>query len=247
MIWQGEAILLALRPYGEEKQIVSFLSAQEGRSKGLWRPPRHLPAKLQVGTHIWVEHQRRLDHQLGRLKIEPLKAHSHLVFEAPGPLLALASACSLLEILLPETAPQPALYASLHTLFGHLPGPFWAPSYVRWEVGLLAELGFGLDLERCAVTGVTARESHNDPLCYVSPRTGRAVCLSVGALYHQRLLPLPGFLGGAPGPSLWQEAAQGLHLTGHFLEHYALAQFGGAMPIWRVHLASLLDRHAGLA
>jgi DNA repair protein RecO (recombination protein O) len=125
------------------------------------------------------------------------------------------------EVALPDREPHEPVFHGLLALLEAFETPVWAPAYVRWELGLLQELGFGLDLSSCAATGT------NDTLAYVSPRTGRAVSLSAGEPYRDKLLPLPGFLAGHGG---WtdREVLAGLDLTGHFLERNAITPgFGG--------------------
>ena len=113
----------------------------------------------------------------------------------------------------------------------------WAQYYVAWECDLLAALGFGLDLGRCAATGT------NQDLAYVSPRTGRAVSREAGAPYRDKLLPLPGFLWRSI-PAGSADIAAGLALTRHFLLHHLLVPQGGRLPEARERLAERMRRHS---
>ena len=115
-------------------------------------------------------------------------------------------------------------------LLAALPGDHWAEVYVRWELALLAELGFGLDLESCAAGGA------NDQLAYVSPKSGRAVSLAAGEPYRDKLLTLPGFLAGRGGGGV-EEVEQGLTLTGFFLERHVFAPHHRDLPPARRRLA----------
>jgi DNA repair protein RecO (recombination protein O) len=149
------------------------------------------------------------------------------LYDQPGPLAALTAATALVEAALPERAPHPELYHLLAELLEALDRPGWVEAYIHWELRLLADLGFGLDLDSCASTG------SNDGLAYVSPKSGRAVSLSAGEPWRDKLLPLPRFLspdGGAPDLGQLQE---GLRLTGWFLERHVFAR----------HSINANDRH----
>jgi DNA repair protein RecO (recombination protein O) len=222
MEWDDQGILLATRPHGEGAVVATLLTRNHGRHSGLVagaRSPR-LRGALEPGTVLSARWRGRLAEHLGHFTLESVKGYAALFFDAAARLAALSSACALVDAALADHEPHPALFDGLLALFDLLDGPAWAESYVRWEVGVLAELGFGLDLDRCAVSGT------NDYLAYVSPRTGRAVTASVGEPYRDRLLPLPDFLAGrgGGGPA---EVTNGLRLTGHFLERCLL---NGPLP-----------------
>ncbi|MCS6778792.1 MAG: DNA repair protein RecO, partial [Geminicoccaceae bacterium] len=142
---------------------------------------------------------------------------------------------SLLDAALAEREPHPTLYAALVSLLGRLAAnaPDWPETLVRFELLLLAELGFGLELARCAVTGTS------EDLTWVSPRTGRAVSRGAGEPWAARLLPLPPFLAGR-GPADREQIAQGLRLAGHFIARHILAPAERPMPIARERLLALL-------
>jgi DNA repair protein RecO (recombination protein O) len=143
------------------------------------------------------------------------------------------------ETALPEREPLPAVYESLGRLIAAIETePGWPADYVRWELGLLTELGFGLDLGRCAVTGTT------DDLAYVSPRSGRAVSAAAGAPWKDRLLPLPAFLVDASAPASGGAVAAGLALTGYFLLRHVYAEQGRALPAARARLPQEIARAA---
>jgi DNA repair protein RecO (recombination protein O) len=217
--WTDQAIILSGRPYGESAALLSLLTAQQGRHAGLLpggQSQRHR-ALLEPGNVVKASWRARLADQLGTLTLEAVQSTAARFLDDPLRLAALQSTCALLDSTLPDRAPQPRLFAATQALFTALDGPVWAEIYVRWEIGLLEELGFGLDLSRCAATG------SNDQLGYVSPRTGRAVSLSAGEALKDRLLPLPPFLIGqsAGGEA---EVSAGLQLTGHFLQRHVFAQ-----------------------
>jgi DNA repair protein RecO (recombination protein O) len=153
-------------------------------------------------------------------------------------LAGLSAVCAMLSFALPERHAYPALYARSLALLDGLGAERWAEAYLTWELALLEETGFGLDLTACAVTGVT------QDLAYVSPRTGRAVSVSGAGDWADRLLPLPGALRGMPGSDPG-EVVQGLRTTGHFLsEHLAPALGGKPLPAARQRLVDLIAAQA---
>lgn len=244
MEWSDQGIVLSSRAHGETAAVVTLLAREHGRHAGLVMGGRSSRQRghTEPGSVVAARWRGRLAEHLGTYVLEPLRGFAAGLLDDPPRLAALTSACALVEAALPERQPHPALYDGLSALFEVLDGaPAWAEAYVRWEVGLLAELGFGLDLERCAVTGDVVAGS-NEYLAFVSPRTGRAVSVSAGEPYRDRLLPLPGFLIGR-GVGGAEEVAAGLRLTGHFLERHLL---NAPLPPARERLAArLLRRGAG--
>ncbi|MEI6985310.1 MAG: DNA repair protein RecO [Rhodospirillaceae bacterium] len=215
MEWTDRAIVLSARPWGETSALAVLLTACCGRHAGLVRGGRsrnRRPA-LEPGTLVSARWRARLPEQLGALTLEPLRYYGLGLLDQPGRLEALVAACALIEAGLSEREPNPVTYQNLLALFETLGRTGWAEAYVRWEVGLLAELGFGLDLSRCAVTGSV------DDLVAVSPRTGRAVSRSAVGPWADRLLPLPAFLIGL-GRGGVEEVRGGLFLTGSFLDYH---------------------------
>jgi DNA repair protein RecO (recombination protein O) len=178
----------------------------------------------------------RLPEQLGTFSGELQEACAALLLEHADRLAALGAACPLLEATLPERDPHPLLYNGLNGLISVLQErDDWPEHYVRFELALLAELGFGLDLAACAVTGAAA------DLAYVSPRTGRAVGRAAAGAYAARLLPLPAFLTGAGAADPAQIAA-GLKLTGAFLQRHLFDAAERPMPGARERLLRRLAR-----
>lgn len=232
--WRDEAILLSARKHGENALILSLMTRERGRHGGLVRggQSRKMKGVLQPGNRIAVDWRARLEDHLGSLTVEPVHGYAGLLLADSGKLSAMTAALALVEATLPEREPHPDLFDSLDALMIALEGATWAETYVRWEVGLLAELGFGLDLSKCAATGVV------DGLCYVSPKTGRAVSAEAGAPYKDRLLPLPSFLTGRgnAGPNALAEA---LEMTGYFLNRHVFDHLGKPLPDARMRL---LDR-----
>lgn len=198
---------------------------------------RRLRGALEPGTVVQARRRGGEDGRLGFWSLETERAVAARYFDDPGRLAALAAACALCDACLGDHEPHPALFDGLSALFDVLESPAWGEATVRWELGLLAELGFGLDLSACAVTG---GDGTNDLLTHVSPRSGRAVCASAAEPYLDKLLPLPGFLAGrgGGGPA---EIAAGLTLTGYFLERSALH---GPLPAPRNRLAEIFNKAA---
>jgi len=231
MEWDDEAVVLSVRRHGEHAGIVVLLTRQHGRTAGLlpgaWSPARR--GVVQPGNRVRAWWRARLSEQLGTLRLELLAAHAAAALGDPGRLAALSAACALVERTLAERAPHPATFAALVALLEALPADSWPSIYVHFELALLRDLGFGLDLSVCAASG------RREDLAYVSPRSGRAVSQAAGQPWHDRLLPLPRFLssGGEGGRD---EIGAGLRLTGYFLARHA-----GPLPPARGRLA---DRFA---
>lgn len=237
MEWRDEGTLISVRPHGESAAIVEVFTAAHGRHAGVVRggASRRLAAVLQPGAQLDVTWRARLDGHIGAFTVEPLRARAALM-EDRRTLAALSSVCALLHLALPEREDHAALYRASTALLDGLGRPGWEGAYLRWELLLLEEVGFGLDLTRCAVTG--AREG----LAFVSPRTGRAVSRAGAGGWADRLLPLPACLMGQ-GPASPADLAQGLAVTGHFLtRELAGALHGRPLPPARQRLADLLTR-----
>lgn len=239
MEWLDEALILSVRPHGETAAVVEVFARAHGRHLGLVHGgrSRRLRPVLQTGNHVDATWRARLPDQLGYLSVELRRGYAAQAFEAPMALNGLASLSALLR-LLPERDPHPNLYEVTMFLLGFLDDPsVWPALMVRWELTLLDELGFGLDLTSCAATGTT------EHLHFVSPKSGRAVSREAGAPYADRLLPLPGFLRpGRSGTVSQQDIADGLALTGHFLRARAFAPHGHDLPEPRSRLMSAVLR-----
>ena len=241
MRWSDEGFVLSARRLGESGAVVHLLTRERGRHAGLVRggAGRRLSAVLQPGNEVRAEWRGRLEDQLGTLSVEPARARAAALMGDPARLAALAAACAVAEAVLPEREAHPAVYEGLAALLDALDGsPAWAAGYVRWELALLAELGYGLDLARCAATGTA------EDLAYVSPRSGQAVSRAAAEPWRDRLLPLPAFLLGAQAGAEAADLRDGLALTGFFLERRVLAPHGKAEPKARTRLIELMSRAA---
>ncbi|MDR3515664.1 MAG: DNA repair protein RecO [Azospirillaceae bacterium] len=215
MDWRDDAIVLALRRQGESSAVVTVLSRDHGRHAGWLRGARDGRPRggLEPGTLVQARWRGRLAEQLGVFVLEAQLSHAAALLDDPLRLAALSAACAVCERALPEHQPHPGAFAGLSVLLAQLPGPVWAAAYVQWEVAMLRELGYGLDLSACAITG-----GHDD-LAYVSPRSGRAVSAAAAAPWRDRLLALPRFLVGR-GDADAAAILDGLALTGHFLARH---------------------------
>lgn len=214
MEWRDEGTLITSRPFGETSAVIEVFTAEHGLHAGVVRggASRKVAAVLQPGSQIEVSWRARLDDHLGSFTIEPRQSRAGLMADQLG-LAGLNAVCAMLRFALPERNAYPLLYRRTQDLLAQMEAARaegWVPIYLRWELLLLEECGFALDLSRCAVTG--SRED----LRYVSPRTGRAVSRQGAGDWASRLLPLPlGLLG--QGEMSIGELSQGFGLTGHFL------------------------------
>lgn len=239
MEWQGEGVVLAARPHGETAAIVEAMTATHGRHLGVVAggASRRMSPVLQPGAQVQLVWRARLGEHLGSFRVEPLRDRAASLFDDRTALAALSSVTALLSRFLPERDPHPALYeASLGLMDSLGAAEDWPARYLRWEMQMLEDMGFALELTRCAVTGA------RDDLVFISPRTGRAVSRKGAGDWAGRLLPLPDCLLGQ-GPATSGELAEGLAVTGHFLSR-ALAEMmpDQALPSARGRLVDLLSR-----
>ena len=236
MQWEDEAILLSARRHGEGALVLQVFTPYHGRHGGLVRggASRKNRPTYQPGNHLAITWRARLVDQLGSVTAELITPNAALVMDRPVRLAALMSACTLVERALPDRDPHPDLYNLLRQLIDMLTtSSVWATDYVRFELALLADLGFGLDL------------SSDADLVYVSPRTGRAVTKETAKGYEDRLLPLPGFLVGRDDDDVNAAVRDGLKLTGHFLERHLFAALDRPVPETRQALVDKLFRIDG--
>lgn len=250
--WQEDALVLSVRPHGESSLLASVFTRAHGRHMGLVRGGTGRTGRglWQPGNRLHATWRARLSDHLGTLSGELAESLAARVLDDADRLALLASLCALTDAAVPERDPVPRLYddtLALATLiagpadvFGVLPAP---AALVTWELRLLADLGFGLDLTRCAATGT------NDGLIYVSPKSGRAVSASAGEPFRDRMLALPTFLRPdtetpetAPIPP--GDIADGLRLSGFFLERHLFGPRGQTLPAARLRLAERMARGA---
>ncbi len=242
MQWTDEGIVIGTRKHGETSLIVELMTRGHGRHMGLvrggrsrrWRPV------LQAGNTLAVTWRARLDEHLGYYAVEPVVDRAARLMESAAAIYGVQATAAMLR-LLPEREAHPRLYEFLGAILEAFEDPHVAASLIaRLEVLLLEDLGFGLDLGQCAVTGA------NDGLAYVSPKTGRAVTRSAGEPYQSRLLALPSFLLETPSGPVppAAELAAAFRLTGYFLARHVYEPRGIEVPEARATFLNWLERSA---
>ena len=236
MDWTDEGIVLSVRPHGETAAVAELYTREHGRHLGLVHGGRSRLKRplLQPGNLLTAKWRARLADQLGMFEIELKEPYAAKVFDSRLGLSGL-ECLTTLSRLLAERDPHPNLFEVTLFVLGYIEDDdIWPALYARWELALLGELGFGLDLSACAVTGGA------EDLAYVSPRTGRAVSLAAGEPYRDKLLPLPALFtnAGVKGANR-VEVGDALQLTGHFLMRDVLEPRGVAMPDARERLLAL--------
>ncbi len=243
MEWSDSGLVLSIARHGESSAIVHLLTRAHGRHAGLVRgiASRAHRGALQAGNKVSATWRGRLSEHLGSYSVESEATYAAGLLDSPTALEALNASCALAQTLLPEREPHEAIYDGLDLVLDALShDDVWPALLVRWEVGLLQELGFGLELETCAVTG----QKHD--LTHVSPRTGRAVSRYEAAPYKERLLRLPAFLthGQTEAPTRPEsdDIMDGFRLSGYFLETRALMPQTQALPPSRARMLGRLFR-----
>jgi DNA repair protein RecO (recombination protein O) len=246
--WEDEGFCLALRLHGESSAILECHTRGHGRVAAYVHggaSRKRLP-DLQVGNHMHLRWRARLGDQLGAFQTELARPRAALVMADAAALAGMAAVAALVRKVTPERQPAPELHDASVLVLDAIADPapdaraVWPLIYVRWELGLLAALGYGLDLTECALTGAT------DTLGWVSPRTGRAATLEAGAPFSDRLLRLPSFLVDAQAEEAPNDLADGFALTGFFLEHRVFDAMGEGVPDARRRLIETLGRQGRL-
>ena len=240
MEWEAPAIVLDARPFGEGDALATVFTEEHGAHRGLARgaQSRNRAALWQSGNLVQVRWVSRLTEQLGTFTAELVHPAAALAMDDPLALAMLSAACATAEGALTEREPHPRAFDLLLHLLARLPvGAAMLAEQIRWEAALLADLGYGLDFSRCAVTGTESG------LVWVSPKSGRAVSEEGAGLWKSRLLRLPPLLTGDDGgnPTDWRD---GLAVTGHFLARDAFGLHHKPLPLAR---QALYDRVATMA
>ena len=239
--WRDEALVLASRPHGETAVILDVFTPAHGRDAGVVRGgiSRKMRPHLEPGGQVALRWAARLEDHLGHFTVEPLRSRAALAMGDRLALAGLTAVCAILREVLPEREAHPDLYARTQGLLDLLgQADLWPLAYLRWEQALLQEMGFGLDLSACAVRGV------NEDLCFVSPRSGRAVSREGAGEWADRMLPLPPVLAGQ-GEATGPEIARALGTTGYFLEHRLMRSLGDRpVPAARARLVEAIQRGA---
>jgi|TARA_B110000003_G_scaffold20086_1_gene19545 DNA repair protein RecO (recombination protein O) len=238
MEWTSEGVIVSVRKYGENSVIIDTLTPTHGRHLGVVRggASRKMAATLQPGSQVKLEWRARLEEHLGNFRVEQLESRSDM-FDDRLRLAALSSICSIVTFSFPERMPVAELYNSTLNLMDTLnTGGDWKPLYALWELQVLEEMGFGLDLTSCAVTNVT------QDLIYVSPKSGRAVSRKAAGEWMERLLPLPSFLRNKFETANNEDILNSLKTTGHFLSSWLATSLGERkLPEARNRLISRLE------
>ncbi|MEP2921978.1 DNA repair protein RecO [Sulfitobacter sp.] len=239
MEWRDQGILLGTRRHGETSLIIEVFTPSHGRHAGVVRggTSRKIAPILQPGAQLDLTWRARLEDHIGAFTVEPVRSRA---VAAMGDRLALAglnAVTALISFSLPEREPHVPLYHRTENLLDLLDDTdLWPLAYLRWELSLLEELGYELELGSCAVTGAV------DDLAYVSPKSGRAVSRVGAGEWAERLLPLPDVLRGL-GDGADAEIAQGLITTGYFLSSHLAADLGDKpLPVARARFVDAFSR-----
>jgi DNA repair protein RecO (recombination protein O) len=242
MEFTDDGVILSSRAHGETHALVDILTATHGRWAGLvygGQGKRQQPV-LQAGNVVSANWRGRLEDSLGHFTLELSRPRAAELMSDRLALAGLSAACAVATEVLPEREAHPAAYQGFTVLADHLEEvDLWPAIMARWEIGLLAQVGFGLTLDRCAASGV------RDNLIYVSPKSACAVSAEAGEPYKDKLFPLPAFLRGAPGDPTPAGMIAALEMTGYFLETRALHAMNKGLPEARRRVIELLQRRAG--
>jgi DNA repair protein RecO (recombination protein O) len=238
MEWTDEGIIIGVRRLGEGNAIVEAMTLAHGRHLGLVRggTGSRLRPTLQPGNTLGLVWRARLDEHLGNYAVEGLRLRAAEFLPLPHAMFGLVHLCGLVR-LLPERDPHADLYREIKHILGCLHEPRAAAvALARFELRLLADLGFGLELDRCAASG------SGDDLIYVSPKSGRAVSRSAGDPWRERLLPLPAFLHAEEENVSAEALAESFMLTAFFLTRHVLEPRGSALPVERAQFVAAVMR-----
>ena len=240
MQWTDDGIVLAARRHGETSAIVTILSREHGRFAGLVRGGggKNKRPTIEPGNRVHATWRARLEEHLGTFECEVVDPVAARWLGDADRLAGMSAALSVAATALPEREPHPPVYDGLAIFLDSLAGDQWPSVYVKWEMGLLTELGFGLELGHCAATGET------DDLVYVSLKSGQAVTRTAGEPYRERMLPLPAFLRESGVAGHATAVADGLKLTGFFLERHVYAEPSGTLPDARTRFFQRLRRQS---
>src|SRR4249919_1883459 len=238
MQWTDEGIVIGVKRHGEANAILELMTREHGRHLGLVRGGfgSRLKPVLQLGNSVNAAWRARLDEHLGNYTVEGLHLRAASFFSSPHAIYGVSHLAALMR-LLPERDPHGGLYEALDEILGRLDDAvIAAPMVVRFELQLLSDLGFGLDLERCVATGVSG------DLIYVSPKSGRAVSRAAGEPWADKMMRLPAFLREQDALPAGRDLTDGFTLTGYFLTRHALEPRGLALGDERAHFIAALSR-----
>ncbi len=237
--WEGPAIAIFARRHAENDAILEVFSKEHGRVSGYvyGGASSKKRAFLEPGQVLYLHWSSKAANQLGYFEKIEIQSPKSVSMSDGASLNAISTICSLLHFGLPEAMPYPQLFDGTVILLSAIENTIdWQSSYVRWEAGLLSDTGYGFDLSVCALTGT------QEDLKWVSPKTGRAACASAGEPYKDKLLALPPFLLSHENAIEKGDIADGLALTGWFLERDLLAQAFQTMPESRARMIYAIGR-----
>ena len=241
--WTESGIVIGVRRFGETDVLLDALTPSRGRVRGLVYGgiSRKKRALLEPGNTLRLEWRARQETNLGHFSVaEPEAERASRLMVDPLALSALTAVCDITREALTETEPKPGLYEATEALLSYLTDPeLWPALFIKWELGLLTLTGYGLNLERCALSG------SNDGLTHVSPRTGRAVKGSEAEDYLHKLLALPAFVTNTTAPATSDDIGAGFRLTGYFLTRRLFAEMNKDAPDSRYIMLDRLEK-AGL-
>ena len=238
MQWTDEGIVIGVKRHGEASAILELMTREHGRHLGLVRGGfgSRMKPVLQVGNGVSASWRARLDEHLGNYTVEPMRQRASDFFGTSHAIYGVSHLAAMMR-LLPERDPHAGLYSVFEEVLDRLEDPVLAaPLAVRFELQLLSELGFGLDLEQCASSGTRA------DLIYVSPKSGRAVSREAGEPWADKMLRLPAFLRERDALPAGRDLDDGFALTGFFLARHVLEPRGLALSDERAHFIAAILR-----
>ena len=222
-----EGIIIKKNKYRESSLLISFFSLNHGINSGLVKGVMKKDfGTYEIGNKVYIKSSFRLDEQLWNCRFELIKNNSVNYFDNQNKLNALLTICSIIDLSLPKNNPQINIYKKTINLIENLLSKDWAVKYIFWELFLLSELGYGLDLEKCVVSG------KKENLIYVSPKSGKAVSKKEGEKYKNKLLNLPKFLIDKNVKPSNDSLKQAISLTGFFIDKF-LKKNNKKLPFYR--------------
>lgn len=231
MQWEDEGILIAAKKYGDQSLILSFFTKNNGKRRGLNKISKNSSNKFQIGNLFSMQWRARSLDNLGYFKCDLIKSNMYYLITNKVKAIAISSASSILEKVLPEGEKQAALYEDLILLIDAVQHNDWQKYYLKFELELLSQLGFALDLTRCTVSKT------NKDLKFISPKTGKAVSEKIGKSYAHNLLPLPKMLYDVyhnyQTNYKLEEFQLSLKVLGYFLNKNLFSQFAAELPFYR--------------
>ena len=222
-----EGIIIKKNKYRESSLLISFFSLNHGINSGLVKGVMKKDfGTYEIGNKVYIKSSFRLDEQLWNCRFELIKNNSVNYFDNQNKLNALLTICSIIDLSLPKNNPQNNIYKKTINLIENLLSKYWLVKYIFWELFLLSELGYGLDLEKCVVSG------KKENLIYVSPKSGKAVSKKEGEKYKNKLLNLPKFLIDKNVKPSNDSLKQAISLTGFFIDKF-LKKNNKKLPFYR--------------